>query len=144
MRIERLVPVLAVLVAAAACGSERASGELLGPLAGPRVAGSELCLAVVDGRPVAITDLFERSDDVHLWVHWENLEPPHAVEAVWFNPSGSEVESTIIDIPAGPSERVTVFRLELAPGSALGRWQVELHLDGDFMRSHAFDVVPSP
>lgn len=135
---------LGVLLALAACGRERGSGELLGPLAGPRVAQSVLCLAVVDGRPVAITDLFERTDDVHVWVQWEGLEPPHSVEAVWFDPSDSEVESTIIDIAGGPSERVTVFRLELAPGSPLGRWQVELFVDGQFMRSHAFFVTAPP
>jgi hypothetical protein len=127
------------------CGrDEVASGNIVGPSTGPRVDESLLALAVIGGAPVGITSLFERMDEVHLWVRWANLLPPHEAEAVWFNPSGSEVASSIVPIDTGPSDQVTDFVLELTPSSTYGRWQVQLYLDGVLQRSHVFDVVDVP
>lgn len=126
---------------AVGCETERSTGSAFEPLPGPRVAESVLCLAVVDGRPVGITDLYEQGEDVHLWVRWEHLEPPHVVEAVWFDPLGNEVDATLLDLRGTRSERVTAFRLNLTFTSEPGRWDVELWLDDEFERSHAFVVV---
>lgn len=133
---------LALLASVAAgCETERSSGSTFDPLLGPRVAESVLCLDVIDGQPVGITDLFEQGEEVHLWVRWENLEPPHVVEAIWYDPLGDEVDATLLDLGGTRSERVTAFRLNLTFRSEPGRWDVELWLDEEFVRSHAFVVV---
>lgn len=129
-------------VALAACDDEKASGELVGPLSGPHVAESVLALAVFEGVPVGITDTFVQDEIVHLWVHWNRLEPPHTAEAVWYDPNGDEVDASLVDILDGPAEQVAVFSLDLTPTSMTGFWEVDLWLDGEFQRSHLFEVIP--
>jgi hypothetical protein len=124
-----------------ACEDERVSGTVIGPISGPRVAESVLALAVIDGVPVGITEIFVQGEVVNLWVHWEALDPPHQAEAVWFDPFGNEVDFTILDIEGRAADQITVFALELTTISDLGRWEVELYLDGEFLRSHTFLVV---
>lgn len=128
------------LLALVACDDEQTSGDVVGPLAGPGVAESVLALEVVDGAPVGITDVFLQDEEVNLWVRWRRLEPPHDVEAVWLDPDGGE-RATVLEITDAASEQVTVFTLELTPVSVTGRWVVELFLDGEFVRSHAFMVL---
>jgi hypothetical protein len=134
--------VCAGAVALAACNEEKASGELIGPLSGPHVAESVLALDVFEGVPVGITDTFVQDEIVHLWVRWDRLEPPHEAEAVWYDPNADEVDSSLIEIVNGPAEQITVFSLELTPVSMLGFWTVDLWLDGEFQRSHLFEVIP--
>ncbi len=114
---------------------------MVGPLTGARVAESVLALAVVNGVPIGITDTFEQGEHVNLWVHWEALDPPHEAEAVWFDPDGAEVDFTILDIDESAAEQVTVFTLELTTVSQIGRWDVDLFLDGELQRGHSFLVV---
>jgi hypothetical protein len=135
-----LCAVFAAFLALSACEGERVTGELVGPLVGPRVAESVLALDVIDDVPAGITDVFRQGERVNLWVHWEGLRPPHTVEAVWIDPAGSEATATV-RIAGGGAEQVAVSRLELTAGSLTGRWEVELYLDGRFMRSHSFLVV---
>ena len=132
----------AYVVTLAACDDERASGELVGPLAGAHVAESVLALAVFEGVPVGITDTFVQDEIVNLWVRWNKLEPPHDAEAVWYGPDGGEVDVSLVEIVDGPEEQITVFSLELTPVSMLGFWEVDLWLDGEFHRSHLFEVIP--
>ena len=80
------------------CADESASGSVVGPLAGPLVAESVLALDVLNGVPPGITETFAQGEVVNLWVHWESLEPPHTLQAVWFNPRGSEEAFTVLDI----------------------------------------------
>jgi hypothetical protein len=134
------VGICAVLLAA--CDEERASGELIGPLSGVHVAESVLAIAVFEGVPVGITDTFLQDEIVHLWVRWNNLEPPHDAEAVWYDPNGDEVDVSLVEITDGPAEQITVFSLDLTPTSMLGFWEVDLWLDGEFHRSHLFEVIP--
>lgn len=141
MRINGLALVGACALALSGCDDERASGSVVGPLAGARVAESVLALDVIGGVPVGITDVFEQGESVHLWVHWEALDPPHSTEAVWFDPAGSEVAATGLEIGGSASEQVTTFTLDLTNFSATGRWDVELFLDDEFERSHSFLVV---
>ena len=122
------------------CDDERASGGVVGPLAGPRVAESVLALEVLNGAPVGITDTFLQDEHVNLWVHWQRLDPPHTVETIWVDPDGRERSNTV-EVTDGASEQVTVSRLELTAQSVTGRWTVELYLDGEFMRSHTFLVL---
>jgi hypothetical protein len=128
------------LAALSACDDERVSGTIVEPLVGPRVAESLLALDVEDGVPAGITDIFQLGEFVNLWVHWENLDPPHTVEAVWNDPTFGSY-ATDVELTEDVSEQVTVFTLELSGLSAPGRWEVEVYLDGEFMRSHAFLVV---
>ncbi len=139
MKARWLLAFLAVL-ALSSCDDEKAGGELVGPLAGPRVAESLLALGVFEGVPVGITNSFAQDEIVHLWVRWEALEPPHVAEAVWYDPFGDEVAATALDIASGPAEQITVFSLDLTSGSSEGDWEVELWLDGEFQRSHLFLV----
>lgn len=137
-----LLPVVCLCaVALAACDDEKASGELVGPLAGPHVAESVLALGVFEGVPVGITDTFVRDEIVHLWVRWNRLEPPHEAEAVWYDPNGDEVDTALVEILDGPAEQITVFSLDLTPTSLMGAWEVDLWLDGEFHRSHLFEVI---
>jgi hypothetical protein len=129
-----------VLAVLSACDDEQVSGTVVEPLVGPRVAESLLALDVENGGPVGITDIFRLGEFVNLWVHWERLDPPHTVEVVWNDPLFSSF-STDVELTAHVSEQVTVFTLELSGLSATGRWEVEVYLDGEFMRSHAFLVV---
>lgn len=139
----RRLPVLVVILAATlpGCDDETSSGVVVGPLAGPRVAESVLALDVLEGAPVGITQTFVQGEEVHLWVHWEALSPPHAAEALWFDPQAREVAATLLDITGQSPQQITVFSLDLTGVSELGRWDVELFLDGEFMRSHTFLVV---
>jgi len=135
-----LLVVLALTLAIPACDDESTRGDVVGPLEGPRVAESVLALDVVAGEPAGITNLFLQDEEVNLWVRWQRLEPPHDVEAVWFDPDGGE-RSTLLEITDRDAEQITVFTLDLTPASTLGRWEVQLFLDGGFMRSHAFQVL---
>ncbi len=123
------------------CEDETASGTVVGLLDGPRVAESVIALDVLNVVPLGITETFAQGEVVNLWVHWESLEPPHTAEAVWFNPGGSEEAFTVLDIDDPAREQVTVFTLQLTSVSKLGRWDVELFLDDELMRSHSFLVV---
>lgn len=140
MRLSRLVAISAVLAVLAACEDERVSGTVVEPLVGPRVAESLLALDVENGVPVGITDIFRLGEFVNLWIHWERLDPPHTVAVVWKDPVFSSF-ATDVELTAKVSEQVTVFTLELSDLSATGRWEVEIYLDDEFMRSHAFLVV---
>lgn len=141
MKLRASVAILAFALALSACEEESASGIIVGPLPGSRVAESVLALAVIDGVPVGITDTFLPDELVNLWVHWEDLEPPHEAEAVWFDPAGDQVDFTVLNITRPEVEQITVFTLELITLSETGRWDVELYLDGEFQRSHTFLVV---
>jgi hypothetical protein len=140
MKVRHLFTLCAAVLLLSSCEEERVQGDVVGPLVGPRVAESLLALNIVDGVPQGITDIFELGDFVNLWVHWEALEPPHAVDVVWYDPFGSSYE-TGVDLELRASQQVTVFTLELTSQSATGRWEVELYLDGEFVRSHTFLVV---
>lgn len=142
MRVPCLTLALISVLLLSACQEEKASGELIGPFGGPYVAESVLALAVFEGLPVGITYTFVQDEIVHLWVRWEGLEPPHTAEAVWYDPDAAEVDSSILDIVGGAAEQVTVFSLDLTPVSTTGFWEVELWLDGEFQRSHLFEVIP--
>lgn len=140
-RLRRLGLFCAIACLVAGCEEERAGGTVVGPIAGPRVAESVLALAVVDGVPVGITDIFARAETVHLWVHWEALRPPHEAEAVWIDPSGNEVDATLLAIGGRAAEQVTVFSLQTTALSETGRWDVDLYLDSELQRGHSFLVV---
>jgi hypothetical protein len=130
----------AALLTLSGCEEERVSGTIAEPLVGPRVAESLLALSVEDGIPIGITDVFRLNEYVNLWVHWESLDPPHTVEVVWYDPALSSF-ATDLELEARASEQITVFTLDLTDLSVTGRWEVEVYLDGEFMRSHAFLVV---
>ena len=98
----------------------------------------------MNGVPVGITSYFEQGDDVHLWVRWAELEPPHETEAVWYNPSNQEVASALVTIADGPTGQVTQFSLDLPASATVGRWEVALYLDGALQRSYVFDVFGTP
>ncbi len=59
---------------------------------------------------------------------------------MWHDPALGSF-ATDVELTEDVSEQVTVFTLELSGLSATGRWEVEVYLDGEFMRSHAFLVV---
>jgi hypothetical protein len=140
MRSQYVALACAALLALSGCEEERVTGTVAEPLVGPRVAESLLALNVEDGIPIGITDVFRLDEYVNLWVHWESLDPPHTVEVVWYDPAFSSF-ATDLELEARAPEQVTVFTLELTGLSATGRWEVEVYLDGEFMRSHAFLVV---
>ncbi len=146
-RLRRLGLFCALACLVAGCeNKERAGGTVVGPIAGPRVAESVLALAVLDGVPLGITDLFARGETVHLWVHWEALTPPHEAEAVWIDPLGNEVNATVLSLGGSAAEQVTVFSLGLTAFSETGRWDVDLYLDSELQRGHSFlvvDVLPA-
>ena len=143
MRLRSLTLFTACVVLLGGCiEDESASGSVIGPLAGPRVAESVLALDVLDGVPLGITETYAQGELVNLWVHWEALEPPHTAEAVWYDPGAGEAAAfTVLDIDNLAAEQVTVFSLDLGALSELGRWDVELFLDDELMRSHSFLVV---
>lgn len=132
--------VLAGLLLVAGCDDEEITGQVAPNLVGPRVAESLLALDVVDGIPLGITDVFRQDEFVNLWVHWEDLDPPHRVEVAWFDPFSS-IGETGVDLTESAREQITVFTLELTPVSSTGRWEVAVYLDDELMRSHAFLVV---
>ena len=133
-----LIGVLALAVSA--CSDDTVTGDVVSPLEGPRIIEAQLALEVVDGAPAGITDIFAVGEFVNLWVHWDRLEPPHEVESVWWDPLDNFVATTL-DITENVPEQVTVFTLELIPVSVTGRWEVEIYVDGEFMRSIIFNVI---
>jgi hypothetical protein len=139
----RYLPVAGALaLAVVGCDDTSTSGAVVGPLVGPRIVESQLALDVIGGAPAGITDIFAPGDFVNLWVHWAELEPPHLVDVVWYDPSDQSFD-TSLDLTENASEQVTVFTLELGDLAATGRWEVEIYIDGEFMRSHLFLVVTS-
>ncbi|MEE9132659.1 MAG: hypothetical protein V3U13_03790 [Gemmatimonadota bacterium] len=140
MRACYLAILCATVLSLTSCEEEQVTGQVVGPLVGPRVAESLLALEVLDGVPIGITDIFRLDEFVNLWVHWEDLEPPHTVAVEWFDPLGSSF-ATDVELEARAREQVTVFTLELTSLSAIGRWEVAIYLDDEFMRSHVFLVV---
>jgi len=143
MRLRDLIAAGALALALTACDDDATtSGGIVGPLHGPRIAESQLALAVVNDLPAGITDVFDLDDTVNLWIHWIALEPPHEIEVVWWEPDDDNFVSTL-DITDPEVEQVTVFTLDFAPASPTGRWEVEIWLDGEFMRSHIFLAVDS-
>jgi hypothetical protein len=144
-RLPGLALALVCLFLLSACSDdEEARGQVVAPPPGPRVDESVLALDVMDGVPLGITDFFLRGEVVHLWVRWERLVPPHAVEAVWLDPTGSEAASAVVTITDGATDQFTDFSLALAPSSTVGVWEVVLYLDDVLQRSHTFDVLSSP
>ncbi len=122
MKLRSLTLFTACVVLLGGCiEDESASGSVIGPFAGPRVAESVLALNVLDGVPLGITETYAQGEVVNLWVHWEALEPPHTAEAVWFDPAADEAAFTVLDIDDLAAEQVTVFSLDLGTLSELGR-----------------------
>ncbi|NIR43350.1 MAG: hypothetical protein GWN99_05370 [Gemmatimonadetes bacterium] len=140
MRLRYLVLASALVLGSSACDDTSSSGVVVGPLVGPRVVESQLAMDVIDGAPAGITDIFAPGDFVNLWIHWAELDPPHVVDVIWFDPSDQSFETTL-DLTEDVSEQVTVFTLELGDFAPTGRWEVEIFIDGEFMRSHLFLVL---
>lgn len=142
MRLRTLALGSVIAFALTACEeSPTTTGNIAGPLEGPRVAESYLALDVVDGAPAAITDSFTLDDIVNLWIHWTDLDPPHEIEIVWWDPLDNDY-STTLQLTENVAEQVTVFTLQFGAQAATGRWEVEIWIDGEFMRSLLFDVEP--
>jgi hypothetical protein len=142
MRVRYLPVAAALALAAAACEDTSTTGVVVGPLVGPRVVESQLALDVIGGAPAGITDIFAPGDFVNLWVHWAELDPPHTIDVIWYDPLDQSFE-TALELTDNASEQVTVFTLELGDLATAGRWEVEIFIDGEFMRSHLFLVVSS-
>lgn len=142
MRLRFLPAAGALVLAVVACDDTSTSGVVVGPLVGPRIMESQLALDVIGGAPAGITDIFAPGDFVNLWVHWGELEPPHIVDVVWYDPGDQSFE-TSLEVSETAPEQVTVFTLELGDVAPTGRWEVEIYIDGEFMRSHLFLVVSS-
>jgi hypothetical protein len=140
MRLRILAAVCLGVLALTSCEDSNVSGIVVGPLVGPRVQESQLALDIVDGAPLGITDIFVIGEYVNLWVHWIDLDPPHRVDVKWYDSLGAVFE-TGVDLTQNVSEQVTIFTLEMSEFAPVGRWEVEVYMDDELMRSHIFIVV---
>ncbi len=124
-----------------ACESGGGGGSVT-PDTSPRIVESFTCRDVdPQSRPLGITPIFSRSADrrIYVWAQWKNVESTHTASAVWYDPGGSKDLESSKEFTSPTGEQIVWFYISPA-GMTLGRWEVELWLDGVFHRSHCFLV----
>lgn len=137
----RWVLVLGACLAALGCESSGGGGDVT-PGDSPRIVESFTCRQVdSQARPVGITQVFLRSEDdrICVWAAWEHVDGAHTAQAAWFDSDGSKIFTSDREFTSPTGEQITWFFVNPA-GMSLGRWEVELWLDGAFHRSHFFMV----
>lgn len=111
-----------------------------GDIRGPYIVESVLAASLSDnGFPEGITDVFNRGDEVYLWILWDNFDDFHKINVVWLQPSGATYaeDSVIVD---GDGLKVTYFMVRLSELVQSGEWGVQIYLDDVFRRSLFFYV----
>jgi len=108
----------------------------------PSIVESFTCRDVdAQSRPTGITDVFFPSLDerIYVWARWENVDGSHTAHVEWYDPSGDKDYESDESFTSSSGEQITWFYVSPA-GMSVGRWEVELWLDGVFQRSHFFVV----
>jgi len=128
------------------CSNSGGSSSSSPPIDEPAIVDCVLAIDVTNGRPDGITNtFFDSSDQIYLWIYWENVEGRHTVEVNWFSP-----EDDIDDPPfredkesfvSSTGTAITWFYIVRPVGGFdEGEWFVDIYLDGYFERSLLFLV----
>ena len=123
--------------------AENQEGGVVSPEEGePYIIESVMCVDVTDNMlPVWITDTFTRGDAVTLWIRWGNVSSNHTVTADWFEPDGTLNATIEKEFTAQSDQAITWFSIQTTSDSPAGQWWVAISFDGEFMRSHLFDLI---
>jgi len=108
----------------------------------PYVIESLLCSSLdVNNHPVGIATDFPAGYSVYLWVHWANVRGKHTVSVYWYDPNGEEQHRQTLSFNTQENHQITYFYIETSSSAIAGEWLVSLFLDGQFVRSLAFDII---
>jgi len=149
-KISKLLSILFLSLASAltfyACESSGGSGSSSPLMDEPAIVDSALAINVVDNRPDGITDtFFDSSDQIYVWIYWENVEGRHNVEVDWISPE-DEIDAPpyhkdIESFTSSTGTAITWFYIDKPIGGfAQGEWFVDIYLDDYFDRSLIFEV----
>jgi hypothetical protein len=151
----------ALAVSAAGCGPSEQPGQPPAPPAPPApgagatpsgaTSGNLHVTSIVTGRsvhpdntPADATELFLASDDVWATVVVEGTAPHATLQARWLTDSGGVLEQSSQEItPTGHT--VVAFHIAARPGGwPLGRYKVEVLLDGVVVGTQDFEIRKPP
>lgn len=149
-KISRLLSLLFLCLACAlnfyACDSTGGSGASSPGIDEPAIVDCVSAIDVTDNRPDGITDtFFDSSEEIYLWIYWDNVDGRHTVEVDWISPEDDfedppyREDSASFNSSTGSA--ITWFYIDRPVGGfAQGEWFVDIHLDGYFERSLIFLV----
>jgi hypothetical protein len=113
----------------------------VGPSNTPYLIEGLLCSNVTaDQKPMAIADYFPIGERIYIWLHWANISGSHAVEVVWYDPDGDQVQQELFEISTKNSRFITWFFLDTTSNAEPGEWLVSVFLDQHFIRSYVFEL----
>lgn len=107
----------------------------------PEVIEGFICSDVFDNKPRGIDNNFFPDDVVYLWLSWENVPGEHEVRVIWVDPDDNIVHEAKQQFDSKSGKQVTFFFIDTTASAPTGRWIVEVHIDGRFVRSYAFWIL---
>ena len=148
-KISKLLPILfsclVCTIIFSACDSSGGSGSSSPSIDEPAILDCVLAIDVTGDRPDGVTDtFFDSSEEIYLWVYWENVEGRHTVEVDWFSPE-DDIDDPFYEgtesFTSSTGIAITWFYIDRPiEGFDEGEWFVDIYLDGYFERSLLFLV----
>jgi len=124
---------------------EKTEGEGSGGLdpggTNPEIIEGFICSDVFDNKPRGIDNNFLPDDVVYLWLSWENVAGEHEVRVIWVDPDDNIIHEAKQQFDSKSGKQVTFFFIDTTSSAPAGRWIVEVHIDGRFVRSYAFWII---
>jgi len=121
--------------------SEKESGITTPSDIDPYIIDAVLCIDVINGIPVGITEIFIEDDIIHIWIEWDNIYDRNTVAVNWINPDGEIDTNDSVTFTSKGGRKVTWFSLKPGKPVKKGFWEVEILLNDNFMRSYLFEIV---
>lgn len=102
-----------------------------------------VCSGVFDNKPLGIGNDFIPDDKVYLWLSWGNVYGEHRVRFLWLDPNDHIISEQTIRFNSTSGRQVVYSFIDTTSSAPVGRWIVEVHIDGHFVRSYAFWMIPN-
>lgn len=142
---KRWIALLILFVSSAFIACDKTEGEGSGSLdpgaADPEIIEGYVCAGIYDSKPTVIDNSFYQDDKVYLWLNWGNVSGNHKVRVIWLDPSDDVVADRTESFTSKTGRAITHFFLDTTSTAPLGRWVVEIEINGTFVRSYAFWVL---
>lgn len=114
------------------------SGSLEPGKTDPEIVEGFVCSAIIDNKPEGIDNSFYPDDKVFLWLSWGNVAGVHKIKIYWLDPNDDVVSEQEESINSKSGKAITHFFIDTTSSAPTGKWIVEIHFDGHFIRSYAF------